>query len=94
MVSLTRLLVAFFIAEGIFQITAALSYRWAFPESWGWMLFSGLVDLALAALLIAGWPSSASWVLGLTVGVNLIGSGVATILVASAVRRATSNSSG
>jgi uncharacterized membrane protein HdeD (DUF308 family) len=87
-VSLTLLLVAFFIAEGVFQIAAAISYRSVFPESWGWMLFSGLVDLGLAALLIAGWPSSAGWALGVTVGVNLITSGVATTFVASKVRGA------
>ena len=87
-VSLTLLLVALFIAEGVFQIAAALSYRTAFPDSWGWMLSSGIADIILALLLIAGWPSSASWALGLIVGVNLITSGVATIVVASAVRRA------
>ena len=87
-VSLTLLLVAFFIAEGVFQIAAAFSYRTTFPESWGWMLSSGIADLILALLLIAGWPSSASWALGLIVGVNLITSGIATIVVASAVRRA------
>jgi len=87
-VSLTLLLVALFIAEGVFQIAAALSYRTTFPDSWGWMLSSGIADIILALLLIAGWPSSASWALGLIVGVNLITSGVATIVVASAVRRA------
>ena len=87
-VSLTLLLVAFFIAEGVFQVAAAFSYRASFPDSWGWMLSSGIADLVLALLLIAGWPSSASWALGLIVGVNLITSGVATVVVASAVRRA------
>ena len=86
-VSLTLLLVAFFIAEGVFQIAAAFSYRAVFPESWGWMLSSGIVDLILALLLVAGWPSSAGWALGLIVGVNLITSGAATTIVASTVRR-------
>jgi uncharacterized membrane protein HdeD (DUF308 family) len=86
-VSLTLLLVAFFVAEGVFQIAAAFSYRAVFPESWTWMLLSGIADLVLALLLIAGWPGSAVWALGVIVGVNLITSGVATIAVASAVRR-------
>ncbi len=87
-VSLTLLLVAFFVAEGVFQIAAAFSYRSVFPDSWVWMLCSGIVDVILALLLIAQWPSSASWALGLIVGVNLISSGVATTMVAGAVRRA------
>ncbi|MGC1180521.1 MAG: HdeD family acid-resistance protein [Methyloceanibacter sp.] len=85
-VSLTLVLTAFFIVEGIFQIAASISYRAAFPESWGWMLASGIADLILAALIIMGWPNTAGWALGLIVGVNLITSGVAVIMVALAGR--------
>jgi len=38
--------------EGIFQIAASISYRNVFPDSWGWMLASGIADLILAALII------------------------------------------
>ena len=85
-VSLTLVLVAFFIAEGVFQIAAAFSYRYAFPDSWAWMLMSGVVDLLLAGIIIAGWPGSASWALGIVVGANLISSGAATIMLALATR--------
>jgi len=81
-ISLTLVLIAFFIVEGIFQIAASLGYREAFPDSWGWMLASGIADLALAAVIIAGWPGTASWALGLIVGVNLITSGIAITMVA------------
>ena len=83
-VSLTLVLIALFIVEGIFQIAASLSYRDVFPDSWGWMLASGIVDLILAALIIKGWPSTASWALGLILGVNLFSSGLAVIMVALA----------
>jgi uncharacterized membrane protein HdeD (DUF308 family) len=83
-VSLTMVLTAFFIVEGIVQIVASLSYRDVFPESWGWMLASGIADLILAALIIKGWPSTATWALGLLVGINLITSGVAVVMVAMA----------
>ena len=86
-ISLTLVLVAFFIAEGIFQIVASISYREAFPNSWGWMLGSGIADLILAGLIISGWPGTASWALGLVVGVNLISSGIAIIVVAVTGRR-------
>jgi uncharacterized membrane protein HdeD (DUF308 family) len=85
-VSLTLVLIAFFIVEGIFQIVASLSYRDVFPDQWGWMLASGIADLILAALIIMGWPSTASWALGLIVGVNLITSGAAITMVALAGR--------
>jgi uncharacterized membrane protein HdeD (DUF308 family) len=85
-VSLTAVLTAFFIVEGIFQIVASLSYRAVFPNQWGWMLASGIADLILAGIIIAGWPGTATWALGLIVGVNLITSGAAITLVSLAGR--------
>ena len=86
-VSLTLVLIALFITEGVFQIAAAIVYRSAFPDSWGWMLLSGIIDIVLAGLIIAGWPGSFSWALGLIVGVNLISSGIAIVMVANATRK-------
>ena len=86
-ISLTLVLIAFFIAEGVFQIAASLGHREAFPDSWGWMLASGIADLILAALIISGWPGTAGWALGLIVGVNLITSGIAIIMVSVTARR-------
>lgn len=82
--SLTIVLAALFVIEGVLQIIASIGFRGAFPQSWGWMLVSGLVDLALAALIISGWPESAAWTLGLLVGVNLITTGVAIFMPAAA----------
>ena len=85
-VSLTIVLTAFFIAEGIFQIAASFTYRDVVPGSWGWMLLSGICDLALAAIIILGWPASAVWTLGLLVGINLITSGTAISFAAIEAR--------
>jgi uncharacterized membrane protein HdeD (DUF308 family) len=85
-VSLTLVLIAFVIAEGIFQVAAAIRHRQAFPDSWGWLLMSGLADLVLAAMLVWGWPSTAIWALGLIAGLNLITSGLAIFMVAAAAR--------
>jgi uncharacterized membrane protein HdeD (DUF308 family) len=85
-VSLTLVLIAFFIAEGAFQIAAAIRYRDAFPDSWGWMLMSGIADLILAWLMISGWPGTAIWALGLIAGVNLVTSGLAITMAAIAGR--------
>jgi len=85
-VSLTAVLTAFFIVEGIFQTVASIAYRDVMTRTWGWMLLSGLSDLALAAIIILGWPGTAAWTLGLLVGINLITSGWAILMVAFAAR--------
>jgi uncharacterized membrane protein HdeD (DUF308 family) len=51
------------------------------------MLISGITDLILVAIIMEGWPTSASWALGLVVGANLITSGLAILMVALAARR-------
>jgi uncharacterized membrane protein HdeD (DUF308 family) len=84
--SLTIVLTAFFIVEGVLQAAAALFYRDAIPGTWGWLLASGLADLALAAIIVAGWPGTAAWVLGLLVGVNLLTTGWAVVMVALGAR--------
>jgi uncharacterized membrane protein HdeD (DUF308 family) len=85
-VSLTLLLTAFFVAEGIFQIASSFTYRDALPGGWGWMLASGICDLLLAAVIIFAFPTSSLWALGLVVGVNLITSGTAVVTMAIAGR--------
>ena len=85
--SLTLVLVAFFLVEGLFHVILSLRYRDVFPGSWGWMLFSGITDLILVALIVMGWPGSAGWALGVIVGANLISSGLAIVMVALAARQ-------
>jgi uncharacterized membrane protein HdeD (DUF308 family) len=85
-VSLTLVLAAFFVAEGLFQIVTSVAYRDVIGSAWGWMIVSGLADLALAVLIVLGWPMSAAWVPGLLVGINLITSGLAILMTARAAR--------
>ena len=84
--SLTFVLTAFFIAEGLIQTITSIAYRKAIPSVWGWMLASGLCDLLLVAIIVAAWPLSAAWTLGLLAGVNLLTSGVAIVMMAMAAR--------
>jgi uncharacterized membrane protein HdeD (DUF308 family) len=84
--SLTVLLTVLFLVEGIFQIATSIAYRDVIRESWGWMLTSGIADLVLVVIITLGWPMTANWALGLLVGVNLITSGFAVMMVAIAGR--------
>ena len=84
--SLTAVLTAFFLVEGVFQAAAALRYREAMPQSWGWLLASGIADLVLAAIIISGWPGTVDWTLGLLAGVSLLTSGWAIVMVALSAR--------
>lgn len=86
-VSLTIMLTAFFLTEGVFQIAVAIASREVLTGTWVWMLVSGIVDLLLAALIIKGWPGTAAWALGLLVGANLLTSGWAIMVAAFGGRR-------
>jgi len=86
--SLTLLLVAFFIIEGAVSIMFAFDHKRELSGQWGWMLVSGIVDLALAALVFAGLPSSAAWAIGLLVGINMVFGGSALIAMALHARKA------
>ena len=84
--SLPLLLTAFFIVQGIFQSAISIACRELMPCVWGWLLASGITDLVLAAIIIAGWPITAAWTLGLLVGISLITSGIAIVMTAPAGR--------
>jgi len=62
---------------------------WAFvlrPEGdWRWVLFRGLLAIALGIWVLADWPDDAPWLIGLLVGLNLIsdGIGIATFSIAA-----------
>ena len=83
--TLTMILVAFFILEGITAIVLAVQHR-AHLRSWGWVLFSGIVDLLLAFLIWAGWPSSADWAIGLLVGINMLFFGLSLVMTSLTAR--------
>ena len=86
--TLTIVVGAYFLAEGVTTIMYALEHRRELSERWSWMLFAGLLDILIAAMIIAGLPGSAEWAIGLLVGINLLFGGAALIGVALAARNA------
>jgi uncharacterized membrane protein HdeD (DUF308 family) len=85
--SLTFVLIAFFVIEGIASIMYAIDHRNQLSGRWGWMLVSGIVDLILAGIIFAGLPGTAAWALGLLVGINMVFGGTAMIGMALAARQ-------
>jgi uncharacterized membrane protein HdeD (DUF308 family) len=82
--TLTLLLSAWLLASGIGEVVYSLAYR---TENWGWTLASGIASGVLGGLLLASWPSSSVWALGLYVGIALIFHGANWIAHGVAVRR-------
>jgi uncharacterized membrane protein HdeD (DUF308 family) len=66
----------------------ALEHRKQLTDRWGWMLVSGIVDLILAAIILAGFPGTALWALGLLVGINMIFGGASLVGLGLAARSA------
>jgi uncharacterized membrane protein HdeD (DUF308 family) len=88
--TLTMVLVAFFLVSGIASVLGAIEHR-RHLRSWGWVLFSGIVDLLLAYLIWRGWPSSGTWAIGLLVGINMLFSGLSLVMTALTARAMGSN---
>jgi uncharacterized membrane protein HdeD (DUF308 family) len=81
-VSLTLVLIVFFVVEGIASIMFGLAHRQQVSAYWGWIIASGLVDLVLAAMIFAGLPGTAAWALGLLVGINMTFGGASMVAMA------------
>ncbi|WP_439392430.1 HdeD family acid-resistance protein [Bradyrhizobium sp. PMVTL-01] len=84
--TLTIVLGAYFLAEGVATIMYALEHRRELSGRWSWLLISGLVDIAIAFMVITGLPSSAEWAIGVLVGINLLFGGATLIGVSLAAR--------
>lgn len=86
--TLTIVVGAYFLAEGVASIMYALEHRRELSERWSWLVVAGLMDLLIAAIIITGLPGSALWVIGLLVGINLVFGGASLIGMALAARKA------
>jgi uncharacterized membrane protein HdeD (DUF308 family) len=84
--SLTVMLTVFLTFEGVASIMYALAHRRESSSRWELMLVSGIVDLILAGLILAGLPGTAAWAIGLIVGINLLFGGVALVAMALQAR--------
>lgn len=87
MLALTLLVAGLLLAEGVLRVALAASTRKRRQEGWGWFLAGGIASVALGAMLIAGFPATAVWAIGVMLGVNLLVSGAANATLALTCRR-------
>jgi uncharacterized membrane protein HdeD (DUF308 family) len=85
--SLTLALALLFLIEGVLDIVLYVKMRPVHGSSW--VLVDGIVTLLLGLMIYMQWPSSAGWAIGTLVGISMIFSGVARVMMTLAVRQAT-----
>lgn len=83
--TLALILTAYLFIDGISKIFASFQYR---PfQGWGWILFSGIISLILAALIFSGLPTTAIWVIGVYLGVYFLVLGISLSMLSFHVKR-------
>ena len=80
---LTLMMALFFLVGGLFQIVGS---AWMSVGGWGWQVLDGLITVVLGLMILAQWPISGLWVIGLFIGIQLIFYGIAWMGIAWAVR--------
>ncbi|MGP8232298.1 MAG: HdeD family acid-resistance protein [Methylovirgula sp.] len=81
--AITILIATLFLVSGIFQLIAAVAV--ATPGR-GWQALDGIITFILGLLVLAQWPASGLWVIGLFVGIDLIFYGALWIALSLSLR--------
>jgi hypothetical protein len=82
--ALTGLLGTLLLVQAGLATVAAFQIR---PlAGWAWFLIDGGASFLLGALIMLKWPSSSVWAIGTLVGVSVLMSGIARIIVAAKIR--------
>jgi uncharacterized membrane protein HdeD (DUF308 family) len=83
--SLTLALAIYLVMESVLELILAIRLR---PEPGsGWLLFDGILTLALAQLIWGAGPLSSVWAVGTLVGVSMFFSGITRLKLSVAARR-------
>jgi uncharacterized membrane protein HdeD (DUF308 family) len=84
--TLTMLIAILFIVDGVLRAAFGMTMR-PIP-GWGWLLAGGFASTIVGVVLLAGWPATALWAIGLLLGINLIFSGATHLSLAMSSRTA------
>jgi uncharacterized membrane protein HdeD (DUF308 family) len=83
-VELTLIMAVLFLIAGVFRIIAAVAMPF---HHRGWLMFNGVITAALGGMIIAQWPESGFWVIGLFIGIDMIFNGWSLVMLAMTARR-------
>jgi uncharacterized membrane protein HdeD (DUF308 family) len=75
------------IASGVMRIVLGFSMQAGMP--WLWVVLSGIITLLLGIVIVAHWPVSSLYVLGVFLGIDLIFAGIGWIGIGSGLKRLT-----
>lgn len=81
----TIFIAAFLLTTGIFRIIVGFQVRNT-VKAWGWTVFGGVAAILLAIMIMAEWPVSGLWVIGMFVAVEMIMQGTSMISIAMAAK--------
>ncbi|TMJ32697.1 MAG: HdeD family acid-resistance protein [Alphaproteobacteria bacterium] len=84
---LTLLLGIALIVGGLVRIFLATQMKHGTP--WGWVVFSGILSFLLGLIIVAQWPVSSFFVLGIFLGIDLIFIGSGWITIGLALKKHT-----
>ena len=82
---LTLLLGASLIATGFLRIV--LAFQMKSGSAWAWVAVSGLITAFLGAMILAQWPASSLFILGLFLSVDLVVAGIGWLRLGWALSR-------
>jgi len=80
----TLVMSMFFLVAGMYQLVVAL---WTHLPGFGWHVVNGAITFVLGGLLLAQWPISGLYAIGLFVGIDLIFYGWAWAALAFGLRK-------
>jgi len=83
--TLTLLLSAIILAEGVIEIVSYFRMRGEGASFW--LLVNGVITLLLGCLIFFHWPSSSVWAIGTLVGINLLMTGITRLMFGLAARK-------
>jgi uncharacterized membrane protein HdeD (DUF308 family) len=82
--TLTLALAIYLFVEGVLELILAFQVR--ARQARGWLALDGIVTLILGFMIWRTWPASTEWAIGTLVGISMIFSGTARLMLSLSAR--------